>query len=573
MSSTLKNKKTQILLYSLATTLVIFLLNKNLNLSPNSLHRPTLNFRFLIEAEDVVKRCTNKKTPKNFLKQYNDLEVSDEKLDDNSLDKYQEVLKNIIKEHKFVKIEKYLTRILMYLIFIVVDIILLIIWFIFCGCCCCGKKNKDPANCCSKFYFFLFFFFGIIAILICAYGFIITPSFYKSLNGVICSLYKLVFHFTEGTKEDYPDNNWKGFEGINGLIEEYYNSKTKINSLNGDGCTEQGSNYCEIYRRTIDDLENEKDTNDGFMGILKDKSDKINSTLEPINKIKNSTLDDIEKIMRHLDKYCKLGLHVLFLAIAAFSLLGLITLSSYFLCNCNCISCLFHLFWNLEMLIILVTMLVAIAFGLTGVVGKDAIGLLKYAKSEENIKNEEPFLFTFNDEYQNEINECFNKEGDLYKLLFSSSDSNTGYSSHINNYAKDFENEYSKLKNEKRDSNDNTVKLYEEVNKIIISIKELNDNLNINNITEVFDCSFFKRDFEIMTKELKENLCKKLSFFSLVIIIVDLVAFLSILFGVLIVSNYSGRGVPEAGTHDRHIKMSSKDNRHNMDSSSDNLRK
>ena len=139
MSLTLKNKKTQILLYSLAFTLVIFLLNKNSNLSLNCPHRPHFNFRFLIETEDVDKRC--KKTPKNFLVQYKVLEIKDSKLDDSSLDKYQQVLKDMINDKKLNKIKKYLPRIIIYLIFIIVDIILLIIWFIFCGCCCCGKKK------------------------------------------------------------------------------------------------------------------------------------------------------------------------------------------------------------------------------------------------------------------------------------------------------------------------------------------------------------------------------------------------------------------------------------------------
>ena len=565
MSLTLKNKKTQILLYSLAFTLVIFLLNKNSNLSPISPHRSHLNFRFLIETEDVDKRC--KKTPKNFLVQYKVLEIKDSKLDDSSLDKYQQVLKDMINDKKLNKIKKYLPRIIIYLIFIIVDIILLIIWFIFCGCCCCGKKNKDAANGCAKFYFFLFFFLGIIVILICAYGFIITPSFYKSINGIICSLYKLVFHFTEGTKEDYPQNNWKGFEGINNLTQEYSLTYEKINSLNEITCSSMDE-YCTVYNNILSRLKAKQ--NDEFIGDLIDAGEKINSTSEVFNEIKNNTLDDIEEVMVYFDKYCKLGLYVLFIAIAVFSLFGLITLTAYFVCNCNCISCLFHLFWNIEMLIILITMLAGIGFGLAGVVGKDAIELLKYAKSEENINNEEePFLLTFNKEYKEQINECLNKDGNLTSLFGSE----YNYQSNIDDYAGDFETKYNELKN-KNNADNYIVKLYEEMNLIIISLKELNNNLKQDNLTKIFDCSFFKRDFEILTTEIKDTMCKKFCFFALVIIVVDLVAFLSILFGVLVASNYTGQKIPlETESHDRHIKMSTKDNKHNMDSSSDNLRK
>ena len=182
MSLLIKNKKTQILLYSLACTLLIFFLNKNSNLSLYSTHKPPFNLRFLLEEEDVDKRC--KKTPKNFLEKYKDSQVKDETflVKDSLTDKYQQVLRDMIKAQKFNKLNKYLPRIIMYVIFLVVDIIFFIMWFVLCGCCCCGNKRKVPANCCSKCYFTLFFFFSIIAILICAYGIIIAPSLYQSIN-------------------------------------------------------------------------------------------------------------------------------------------------------------------------------------------------------------------------------------------------------------------------------------------------------------------------------------------------------------------------------------------------------
>ena len=144
MSLLLKSKKTQILLYSLACTLLIFFLNKNSNLSLYSTHKPPFNLRFLLEEEDVDKRC--KKTPKNFLEKYKDSQVKDETfLEKDSLtDKYQQVLRDMIKAKKVNKLNKYLPRIIMYVIFLVVDIIFFIMWFVLCGCCC-RNKRKEPA--------------------------------------------------------------------------------------------------------------------------------------------------------------------------------------------------------------------------------------------------------------------------------------------------------------------------------------------------------------------------------------------------------------------------------------------
>ena len=571
MSLLLKSKKTQILLYSLACTLLIFFLNKNSNLSLYSTHKPPFNLRFLLEEEDVDKRC--KKTPKNFLEKYKDSQVKDETfLEKDSLtDKYQQVLRDMIKAKKVNKLNKYLPRIIMYVIFLVVDIIFFIMWFVLCGCCC-RNKRKEPANCCSKCYFTLFFFFSIIAIIICVYGIIKTPSLYQSINGVICSLYKLVFHFTEGTKDDFPNNNWKGFEGINDLIKEY----DYINNINNlETCNDV--KYCSAYDEMLSKLKTEKyDDNKNFFNELEKAGQKINSTSEAINNLKNETLDEIEDMMKSFDKYCKLSLYALFFIIIAFSLFGLLTLTPYFVCNCNCISCLYHLFWNIEMLIILLTILVGICFGISGVVFKDAVEVLKYAKSEANIFANDSFLleFNLNNEYKNITNICFNKDGNIYSDVFNSNDE---YKSNISKYSEEinnFEQQYIKLKEENDESKKKIVVLYEEMNTMISYLKNLNHDLNKDNLTDIFDCSFFKKDLEILLVELKDTLAKKLCLFSSVILIADLVAFLSILFGVALSSNYTGQNVPnEPETHDKHIKMSSKDNRHNMDSSSDNLRK
>ena len=108
---------------------------------------------------------------------------------------------------------------------------------------------------------------------------------------------------------------------------------------------------------------------------------------------------------------------------------------------------------------------------------------------------------------------------------------------------------------------------------ILKKLKDINNDLNEHNITKIFECKYFQRDFDILLIELKDSLAKKLSLFALGIIIADLVAFLGIFFGVLIASNYVGKNEVEPESNDKHIKMKVKDNRPNLDSSSDNFRK
>ena len=572
MSPLKYNTKIQILLFSLACTIIIFNLNKKSNVSSFSLRKLSFSLRNLIDINQVDKRCKN--TPKDFLKKYND-SISASK-DENkptkniTLDKYQKVLKEMIENKKleFNKIKQYLPRLLIYLIFLIVDLIIIILWFVLCGQCCCGKKYKDQKTGCSKFFFFLFFFLNVIAIIICAYGFIISPNMFKSINGVICSLYKLVFHFTEGANKDFPNNNWKGFEGINSLIQEYNETYSNISDLEIDICLNE-TNGCVYYKNTTFNLKSKTEI---FFETLKNSSLIINLISEPINKTKNGILEDIEKIMEKLDKYCILGLYGLFCVIALFCLLGLITLTAYFVCGCSCISCLFHLIWNIQMIIIIVIILAGICFGTVGIASKDLVEILKYAKSENHLLEEKPFLLRFNGEYQNQTNICLNKDGDLYTYVFGKESIN--FDSDIETLFDQFQSNYTKFNSENTDQESEMDKAYNTLKQEFYNLTKLNKKSNISNIDKFFDCSFLKRDLNFLINEIKEEMSKKLSFFSLVVIIPVLVAFLSIIIGVMIISNYSSQSeVIGSETNDRHNKSKAKNTKNNMDSSSDNLRK
>ena len=577
MALPVNKKKTQLLLLSFSCTLIIFFINKNSNISSYSLPKMAFNLRNLIESEEKFdKRCEN--TNKEFLEQYNkSIDFYDKNLnDDNKDDKYLEVLKDIIREKNLGKIKKYLPRIIMYAIFVIVDILLIFLWIALCGCCCCGKKKKESATGCSKCYFFLFCFLNVIAIIICICGFILVPYFLKSINGVICSLYKLVLHFTDGIKNDYDylDINWKGFGGIKNCTEQYYDAIGDIKDIKdtenlGTECNNYNQ-FCVYYFNTLNLID---ENNLDFIQELERSEKNINEMSNPFINIKNNTLDDIEKLMEVVDKKGKSGLFLLFCAIALLCLIGLLTLSFYFICNCNCIICLFHLFWNIEMIIIIVTILVGVCFGIFGVLSKDLAQILKYVKSKKNLNSGDPLLLKVNNDsyYNNLTNLCLNDDGNLTSYVF---DTNKKYISKIDEeFYKEFQNKYDELKKSGIDQSSKLVKAYENLEDIIKNLKNINNDLREGNINKIFNCSFFKRDFDILLNELKDKLAKKLCLFSLGIIIADLVSFLAIFFGVLIASNYTGKNVGDPEDKERHIKMKVKDNRPNLDSSSDNFRK
>ena len=567
MKLSIKNKKSQIILFSFTFTLIIFLLNKKS--VQNSYQSISFSIRNLISNNNVDERCN--KTSKNFLDKYNVSKYST--VEDKPLTNYQKSLKDIIVNKKYEKIKDYLLRIIIYLALLVLDIFLIIVWFALWGCFCC-KSKKSFASGCSKCLYFIFIFFSVISILISVFGFFIIPCFYKSSNDIICSLYKIVFHFIEGVNNDIPASHWKGVEGINKMIKMYneandiYKELPILDETKNDCFDEK--EYCYKYEKFKKQIQ--INNNNEFMIGLIEAQDYIKNISTIFINIRDDKLDNIEQIMEYLDKYCKLGLFVLFSVILAFCLFLFLTLTFYFVCNCNCVSCLFHLLWNIEMIIIIVTLFIGICLGISGVVNKDIDPILKYITSSQNLKSENPLFFDINNSNKEELDICFNGDGDLSKLAFKL-DKNFDESNNEN--YKEFEEEYSKFKNkELLKLKTQLYKSYESLYQVIKILKDLYDDLNENNLKNIFNCEFVKLDFHILTNELNDSLSKILILLSLIIIISDLFGFLSILFGVFIVTNYTGKNKTNNEKNKVvHIKHKGKKNQGYMDSSADILKK
>jgi hypothetical protein len=550
--SLLKNIKFQILLFSLTCTLIIFIFNKRQNYS----FKLAVNLRNLIINDKMTERC--QKAEKNFLDKYNSTDYPKPKNETfEGLDKYQDVLKNMIQEKKFGLIKKYLPKIVIFAAFLVVDVLLIIFWFLFCGCSFCAKKRQTSFGGCSNCYYILFFIFSIATIIICAYGIIKSPGTYNSLNGVICSIHKLVFHFIEGTNNEIPDSNWIGLNQTLNLIDELSSVHIRIDKQSEQQCSEDNGDICNLYNETIDAL---KTDSDNVLSLNETKKN-IESFYELFNSINNRTLDDLELAMGYLDKYFKLGLLIIFLVLMLLCFFGFISLFFYCCSNCDCLGCLFHLFWNIEMFVIIVSIIIGVAFGITGVISKDLDPILNYAITNENLKNENPFYFKFSKDDVQAINICFNGDGDLYSSLFKP------YIDAIQNISNDFKTGYSNNKIT-IDSNSELKKNYEALKTIIDDLDKFRDDLNEGEL----NCTFFEKDFQILLEELKEDAAKKLTFFALVIIIADLAAVMSIIVGTTIVNNYKKNAPKEMTIQERHIKMQPQGSNRKMDSSSDNLK-
>lgn len=399
----------------------------------------------------------------------------------------------------------------------------------------------------------------------------LSPNFYKSINGVACSFYKLIFHFLEGTDNDFPPSKWKGIQGLQDLINDYGSIYNKIEGLERQNCNSEDT-YCLFYEEIRKKMV-EESGNDKFKNSLENIKGEINEISDTFNSIKDEALDEMEKIMETLDKNSNLGLRGLFSVIFLFSFLSLITLIIYFTCNCECISCLYHLFWNFEIIIIIVTLLIGSIFGIVGVISKDAISILQYVKSSKNLNpedDEETFLLKINPDARQKIDICFNKDGNLLDDEFEGS-----FESNIDDYYDNFEGNYSKFKTEKEfTDNKDLVEKYDQLDTVIKGLKNLNNNLAKGNLEKLFNCKFVRNDFDILVDQLNDSMVKKLLIYSYIIIIADLASVISIFFGIQVIKNYKGQNEPQQiETSERRIKSKPKETKNNMDLSSDNLRK
>ena len=554
----MNNKKFHILLFSVVCTLIIFSLNKH---PSKPLKKLSFNFRNLVTNEDMENRCN--KTNKEFKEKYQNGYFTN--INYKELDDYQILIKDVIEGEKlnFETIKSYLPRIFIYGIFLIVDVILIFVWIIYCACCCCGKNRKSSGSICGKCSFIIFLILSVSVILLCVLGYFLVPCFTKSIYGVVCSLYKLVFHFLEGTKEDYGNEiNWQGVEGIDHLLDKF----DLINRISKFDC-DDGDSLCSSYKNFFEDFKKERDDNNGLIGKLKNAKEEIDSASGVFKSLKSSQLNSIETYIEDYKKYFKCSLFYLFLAIFLFSFLCLLFLIIYFACNCECISCLFHVFWNIEMIIIIATMVVGILFGIFGVVSKDGVSILKYATSWENLNNSNPFILKdIND--ADMINQCFNGEKGVLVTFEGSYKNEMNYS--------EFIEQYYKLQNSEEYKDKNKIDIMEAYDELYSGIKamvELNSNLNSKEINKIFDCNYVKYDFNILLDEIKSSVAKLSCLLSLIIIVADLAAAISILFGIIVINNYKGENIRHGvQTTVNQNKSKSRETNNINDSSSDNLR-
>jgi hypothetical protein len=373
---------------------------------------------------------------------------------------------------------------LVYIIIAAIDIIFFVFWILFCCYACRNVEKQNRIGCGAKCGFIIFFILCIGVILLSVIGVIYTPYLKKGFNAFTCSAYKIVFHFLYGTEENQKEFKWVGLYNISKNLTELDPNK---------------------YRDEIATIE------------------KMISTFEYIN---DTTLDDTEKVMQDLDCLYPYNSYICFGGVALFNLLGLLSMFLIFVCECKCMSCLFHTFWNLEIIFIIATFAISAFLGSLSVASKDISKILLLEKNHTFLNNS--FALNFSD-ISEQISICLNEKGDLYNNLFIK-----------NNLHEDLE-------------------------------KKMFMKLNETEIKNQYNCSFFERDYKIFADELKDTIAQKLYFISLLFIIVDAAAIVSIFFGITIYNSQKSYYPPNEINVNIDNRMANNNNR--VDLSTENLKR
>ena len=440
MKFTRKEKRIYVLLFSMTCFLIIFALYKNLGSSPSN------GLRNLIEYSDFEDRCKDlkNKLEKDYSEKEGEFEWNKE-----TLEGYQTTLKEIIHDKEYGKISKYLPRILTYLIVAIVGIIFIIFWIVFCCFACKTVGRQDSVGCGAKCCFIIYLILCLAVIFFCVMGIIYTSPLKQTLNSLACSTYKLVFETLQDERDDEPKvDSWIGL----------YNISEELNILYPDSHEEQKS----IVQNMI--------------SIFED--------------IKSETLNDTEKIMKHVDHLDIYNSLIGFGGIALFNFFGLLSMFLIFVCQCKCMSCLYHIFWNIEIIFIICTFFISAIIGSLSNVSKDISEILSSQIYSLNQSNANKMVFIFNfSEIGGPVNACIFGEQNLYSYIFK-------------------------------------------------------ENANDVDLKSKSNCTFFEEDFKIIVYGLKETVSKKLFYVSLLYIIADVVGIVSIFLGITIYNSQKGYNPP-----------------------------
>ena len=192
----------------------------------------------------------------------------------------------------------------------------------------------------------------------------------------------------------------------------------EVSKVADDNMEQAHNGFTELLDGNIQDITKPLDEGKEMVGNI----------TETFNGIKDTIADMIVDNSETIDEYGKLGIKAVFgvlallnVAIAAFMLLLCFCSGKCCTkcCCCRCICKLFtHILWNILALLMIIVFLVGSLFALIGKVGSDAMSVISYVVSDDNIgEGGDGVLLDQIEEYKNYTTRCIGGDGKIEEEL------------------------------------------------------------------------------------------------------------------------------------------------------------
>ena len=465
-----------------------------------------------------------------------------------SLSKAQQSIVDFIRDDTYDNIKPYIKHCAIFIVFMVLDIILIFVWISYCSCCCCSCclfSDSDPSPCCSRINFLISVICNIIVLIISIVILGLLNSFFSRLNGLGCSTFKFIDHMQLGLAPSYT-NRQSEWEGLDELINKLENTqeeardlKTQSNYLNEEiGSKEKDygeGEQCNTVYNTLKDDSNE------INRLLSDSFDDISNTgaIEDLRDV-SYTMQDAEddagdtiydSMHDHINKWVKKIFIAIFTLTLIFSCLAISILCLYYFCKINIFRIIYIIIWNISMLLMYLSILASVLFGIIGYVFKDAAQVGQYILSTDNLNSTDPIVFESSDDYVSDlIDICANGNGSFIDVIEGGNELNENlekWEQHKTNFERTRDNI-----NCGNTSKTNELKGYYGRLMDIVD-NSLNLSYNFTNIS----CSFAKNDKNILLNEADDGGKKGVGLCACSFLVGALLG-ISVIAGILLVHKY-----------------------------------
>lgn len=538
----LKNTNFLYFLLALVLTINLMILKKSEifeNLTFKNINRNLLEQR---KKDYVCDKAGSRLTDK-YKTDYNEESIKTE-----GLNKAQQSIVDFIRDQKYDNIKPYIKHCAIFIFFLVLDIIFIFLWISYCSCCCCSCclfKKAKPNKCCSFIFLLISVICNLIVLIVSIIILGVLKSFFSRINGFGCSAYYFIDHIQLGLTPSYS-NHQSEWEGINGIISKLENTKTqaytiKSESNNLKSRIDNLSSQYGIGQKCHSDYMALQNNAEKINNLIDNSFDKLtdSNSIEDLREVRQSIQeaeDDAGDIIYdsmhdHTNKYAKKIIVAIFTLTLIFSLLGILTVGLYFFFTTNIFRIIYIIIWNISMLLMLLSILAGVLFGIIGYVFSDAVKVVQYILSSENLNSPNPIVFESSDKYVSDlINTCANLDGNFSKVIEGGNEINENLNEWKQNLA-----EYQNIRENidcQENGKTNQLKGYYD-NLLDIVDNSLNLTYNITNIT----CSFAKNDKNILLNEVDTGGIKGIGLCACSFL-VGLLLGISVLAGILFVHKY-----------------------------------